>query len=106
SACWRIPVGKNMTDNFRHGVSGNLLGGIDVETGRVTQVYGRKDNQVSLVRHHPDSGYQFQGFVIPDWEQIIEILMLAGKTMVGLNLQNWDVALTDRGPIITEINVF
>lgn len=106
SACWRIPVGKNMTDNFRHGVSGNLLGGIDIETGRVTQVYGRINGGVHLVKHHPDTGYEFENFNIPDWERIIEILMLAGKTMIGLNLQNWDIALTDKGPIITEINVF
>lgn len=106
SACWRIPVGKNMTDNFCHGVSGNLLGGIDIETGRVTQVYGRKDSKISLVTCHPDSGYLFEGFIIPNWERIVETLMLAGRTMIGLNLQNWDVALTDQGPIITEINVF
>lgn len=106
SACWRIPVGKNMTDNFNHGVSGNLLGGIDIATGRITQVYGQKNNKINLVTHHPDSGYLFEEFTIPDWEHIIETLMLAGKTIIGLNLRNWDVALTDQGPIITEINVF
>lgn len=106
SACWRIPVGKNMTDNFNHGVSGNLLGGIDITTGRITQVYGQKNNKINLVTHHPDSGYLFEEFTIPDWEHIIETLILAGKTMIGLNLQNWDVALTDQGPIITEINIF
>lgn len=106
SACWRIPVGRNMTDNFRHGVSGNLLGGIDIETGKVTQVYSRKNNKVSPIKYHPDSGYRFEELVIPEWEHIIRMLMLTGKTMIGLNLQNWDVALTDRGPVITEINVF
>jgi hypothetical protein len=106
SACWRIPVGKNMTDNFCHGVSGNLLGGIDTKTGRVTQVYGRSGNKVGLVKSHPDTNYSFEGFMIPDWARIIDMLMTASKTMTGLNLQNWDVALTDQGPVITEINVF
>lgn len=106
SACWRIPVGKNMTDNFCHGVSGNLLGGIDTETGRVTQVYGRVNDKISLVKHHPDTGYSFENLMIPDWDRVIKMLMLAGKNMTGLNLQNWDIALTDQGPVITEINVF
>jgi len=39
---------KNMTDNFCHGTSDNLFGGIDIETSRVIEVYGRKNNKKIL----------------------------------------------------------
>lgn len=106
SVCWRIPAGDNMIDNFRHGVSGNLLGAIDIATGRVTRVCGRVGNKIDTVKYHPDTGFDFKNFVIPEWQKIIEMCKQAGEYMVGLNIQNWDVALTDKGPVITEINVF
>ena len=106
SACWRIPTGNNMIDNFRHGISGNLLGGIDTSTGKVTRVCGRVGNKIDPVKHHPDTGFPFENISIPDWSRVIDICTLAGEYIPGLGLQNWDVALTDRGPVITEINVF
>ena len=106
SACWRIPTGNNMIDNFRHGISGNLLGGIDTSTGKVTRVCGRVGKKIDPVKHHPDTGYPFENISIPDWSRVIDICTLAGEYIPGIGLQNWDVALTDRGPVITEINVF
>ena len=40
-AIWNTTVGKDDSTNFQHGASGNMLAGLDVETGRVTSVRGQ-----------------------------------------------------------------
>jgi hypothetical protein len=35
----RIVAGKNFTDNFRRGATGNLWASLDVREGRITDVY-------------------------------------------------------------------
>ena len=41
-AIWKINVGTEDSDNFRHGASGNMLGAFDLDTGRVTRVVSGK----------------------------------------------------------------
>ena len=49
-AVLRIPTGANMIDNFQHGASGNLLGSIEIDTGVVSNVIGKKNAQLKPYR--------------------------------------------------------
>lgn len=104
SAAWRIPTGSNMIDNFQHGASGNLLGGVDIATGRITRVVGRINDRIVPVESHPETGENLEMYMLPDWEQVIEICGQAANYLMGMNLHHWDIALTDRGPVIIENN--
>jgi len=105
SAVWRIPTGANITDNFNCGRNGNIIAGIELATGHVQRVV-RGINWINIpVDHHPDTGSAFCGLHLPDWQRICALCLDAATQFPGLRLQHWDVALTDRGPVIMEINV-
>lgn len=104
SAVWRIPTGSNMIDNFQHGSSGNLLGGVDITDGRITRVVGKINGKIETVKTHPDTGMQFDQYVLPDWSHVIKMSEQAANYLMGMNLHHWDIALADRGPVIVENN--
>jgi hypothetical protein len=105
SAVWRIPTGTNETDNFGVGASGNLIAAVDLETGvagNCVQGVGWRNRPRD---RHPDTGAALNGLELPDWKAAAEICLSAAGRFPGLQLQHWDVALTDRGPVILELNV-
>lgn len=104
SVVWRIPTGSNMVDNFQHGASGNFLGGVDTASGRITRVVGKLNGKIELVSAHPDTGEPFDPYTLPDWPRVIEICDQAANYLMGMNLHHWDIALTERGPVIIENN--
>lgn len=100
----RIPTGTNMFDNFRDGKSGNLLASIDLETGRIKEVYARFNIDQHTIDRHPDTGASFAGFVLPDWPQTVALIKAASKALPGLKIHGWDVAFTPTGPMLIETN--
>jgi len=105
SAVWRIPTGANITDNFNCGRNGNIIAGIELATGKVQRVVQGINWINTPVNHHPDTGSVFANLHLPDWPQICALCLDAAMLLPGLRLQHWDVALTDHGPVIMEINV-
>ncbi|QNA88421.1 hypothetical protein G4G28_07775 [Massilia sp. Dwa41.01b] len=103
-AVLRIPAGKNMIDNFRHGASGNLLGAIEVDSGLVSNVIGKKGNQLDTIPTHPDTGEQIIGFTLPDWEKAKDLCVQAAPLFPGIMYQSWDIAFTEEGPQTIEVN--
>jgi hypothetical protein len=102
-AVWKIPAGPNVADNFWR--TGNLLAGIDLETGRLTRVItGVATEQVDIVEH-PDSRASLVDFVIPDWAELKKLCVDAAATMPGITLQGWDVSPSERGPVLGEVNI-
>lgn len=106
SAVWRIPTGTNMVDNFQHGTSGNFLGGVDTASGQITRVVGNINGRIEPVSTHPDTGELFDRYTLPDWPRVIDICEQAANYLMGMNLHHWDIALTERGPVIIENNEF
>ena len=104
-AIWKIPVGGNPCDNFSHGQSGNLLGWVDPETGQANTIIKDVALNLTTVSHHPDTNENLVGVTLPDWEQAKQIALQGATAFPGLKLQHWDVALTDQGPQVLEINV-
>ncbi|HEX5437006.1 MAG TPA: sugar-transfer associated ATP-grasp domain-containing protein [Gemmatimonadaceae bacterium] len=102
-AVWKIPAGANASDNFWR--PGNLLAGIDTNTGTVVRVVtGTGPAQVKMERH-PDTGTAMVGFVMPHWEQVKALCLRAATVLYGLTLQAWDVAVCQEGPVLIEANV-
>jgi len=103
-AALRIPVGSSMVDNFRRGAAGNMFGEIDFETGRIRRVVSDIGLDYATADRHPDTGVPFEGFALPHWREAIDIATRASAAMPGLRVHSWDVAFSDRGPLLVETN--
>lgn len=89
------------------GDGGNVDAGIDVQYGTIYNALEfngfRKIRKVDV---HPDSGAQMTGVVIENWVAIKRKLEECQNAFPFLKAAGWDVALTDNGPVIIEVNDF
>jgi hypothetical protein len=104
-AVWKVPTGRNMSDNFMHGETGNLLAAVDARSGRVERVINGVGTRLRVVPVHPERGERLEGLELPDWQAVRQLCLTAASALPGLRLQHWDIALSDAGPVILEVNV-
>ncbi|MET0087449.1 MAG: sugar-transfer associated ATP-grasp domain-containing protein [Sedimenticola sp.] len=104
-ATWKVAVGQNMSDNLQHGESGNLSGPVDKDTGKVITLYCRDDLELVEKNIHPDTGEEITGFILPCWSDVKVLCEKASRSLPGIRLQAWDIALTPSGPVIVELSV-
>ncbi len=100
----RIPSGNSMTDNFQSGKSGNMIAFIDLETGRIRKVLNGLGIKWSEASTHPDTGQPLKDLQIPNWSDAVELVLKASRDIAGLKLHGWDVAFSDKGPLLVETN--
>jgi hypothetical protein len=100
----KIPIMGNPTDNFHQGKSGNLLAGIDTETGRLLRVMGMKKDIPLVIDRHPSTGTVFKDMKIPCWTDILAFVCMAGKEFPELKTAGWDIGLCDTGIYVLEAN--
>jgi hypothetical protein len=102
-ALWKVPLRSNPADNFWR--PGNMLAALDFASGRVRRVIrGVGPSQRELERH-PDTDQPLRGLALPNWEAAVELCLTAATAFPGLRMQAWDVAPTDRGPVLIEVNI-
>lgn len=83
--------------------AGGLGVSINIDTGCLEEYGGRRFDPKKYYSH-PDSGLQFKGVKVPQWD---EIKSLVYKTLVFLpqyRSLGFDIATTPQGPVILEIN--
>ena len=104
-AVFRVIVGSNVVDNVRHGQTGNLVCELDLEKGTLlqgkitTSKWGCRNVDV-----HPETGVQFRGFQLPDWEKARDLVIAAAPKFLPARMLGWDIAFTPEGPSIVETN--
>jgi len=106
-ATLRIPVGGNVTDNFSHGSSGNIIAPVDLETGELGVCRGATSRawpNLVEVPVHPDTGNPIPGFKIPLWRDVLALLDRGQQSLPALKTLGWDIAVTDNGAVIVEAN--
>ena len=103
-AFWKIGRERNITDNFCMGESGNLLAWIDKETGTVERVITGLWPTGAERLDHPDTKARLFGARLPNWSQAISMCCGAAELFPGLRLQHWDIAFSDQGPVLMELN--
>jgi hypothetical protein len=101
-ACWKIPTGSNVADNYWR--PGNLLAQIDLTSGRVRRV--TSGSGLDLIEHtqHPDTKAQLVGMEVPNWTRLSQTAVEAARLMRHMPLIGWDMALLETGPVIVEMN--
>lgn len=100
-----IKIGRNgrCVDNAGNG--GNVDSGVDVNTGRLFNVLQFDGWRNSFeIEKHPDSGAQLNGVVIENWEAIKAEVIRFQQAFPYCRAAGWDVAITDDGPVVLEVN--
>ena len=101
-ACWKIPAGANVADNYWR--SGNLLAQLDSAQGKVLRVLSGSGLGLTYHERHPDTGAAMIGFEIPQWSAIVATVTEGARLMQHVPLIGWDVTALDSGPLIVEMN--
>ena len=103
----RIIGADSVVDNFHFGMAGNLVGTIDLATGRLEHVLGAKQPGPGLRvwSHHPGTGAAFDDFRVPFMAEVRDIVTRAALAFAPLRTIGWDVAISDAGPSLIEGNV-
>lgn len=100
-ASWKIAVGDNPADNFWR--PGNLLAAIDPESGRVGRVVRGAGPDLVELESHPDSGARLLDVELPLWPEVRTLCLRGANSLPNCHVQGWDMAITDRGPILIEL---
>ncbi|MBR2667627.1 MAG: hypothetical protein IKD96_05680 [Oscillospiraceae bacterium] len=96
----RVGNGKQV-DNLN---AGGLALVLDRETGLITKPAVDKENRVFTA--HPITGTNFIGFTPPFYQEAVALVKRAALVEPRMGYVGWDVAITERGPILIEANQF
>jgi len=100
-AVWKIPSRSSAADNFWR--KGNVLASVDVETGRLSRSMIRRRLIYDEIEIHPETGTELRGWQYPMWTEMRETVERAARAVPWAPIQGWDVALTDRGVVLMEL---
>jgi hypothetical protein len=99
-AVYKIQPEPLGVDHLSYGAIGSW---VDLETGRLSP--GRSRHDFGYTRVIPGTDRSFVGFELPDWSQLKEVALEAARVFPWARSIGWDIALTDRGPVLIEGNV-
>lgn len=87
------------------GKGGNVMATINKKTGRLENIisYINYKSFVPLT-HHPDSGINLEEFKIENWDGLLDQVLDFHRKLSWLKAIGWDIAITDSGPVVIEIN--
>lgn len=98
----KLPSKDNLADSFWR--PGNLSCNVDPATGEILTV--RSQNCVETIDHdeHPDTGEKMLGEKLPMWDQVLDLVRQCAPIFHPVRYQSMDIAITDKGPVLIEIN--
>jgi len=101
SGLMRFGLGNSVIDNSH---AGGFFVGIDLKTG-VLNKFGHQFSEFGggKLTKHPDSDFVFDGFKLPYFKEICNLTIKA-TTYLPDRYIGWDIAISDKGPIIIEAN--
>ena len=102
AGCVRMSRNGNVVDNFN---SGGLSCIVNINTGKiVTDGY---DKFRSTFKKHPDTGTIINGFEVPMWDDVVNLVVEAAKVVPQIRYVGWDVAISNKyGPLLIEGNSY
>lgn len=104
----KLIVGRNVTDNFENGQTGNMQTVISLDTGRLRPAITMDQNGrgIKTIFEHPKTKISFDKFQLPLWSQIRKLVEETSMKFLPVRTIGWDVALTPEGPLILEGNIW
>lgn len=89
----RMGVGDSVIDNAH---AGGVFAQINIKTGKIESDGINTDGERYI--YHPDSKLKINGFIIPQWNTIVETCCEAAK-LTDNPITGWDVAINSKGNI-------
>jgi hypothetical protein len=85
---------------------GSIYVGIDIAKSCLKKdgYYQPDIGKEGIVNKHPDSGIVFDGYVISELQNAVNLCLKAHKFLYFNFIIGWDVAITENGPLILEVN--
>jgi hypothetical protein len=104
-AALKIALGKVPVDNM---MKGNAVAPIDLASGMVGPGCVMDMTKPLILPIpldlHPKTGSRIEGQQLPLWQETVDTVKRAAACFYLNSVVAWDVAITDRGPIIIEAN--
>jgi hypothetical protein len=101
-AALKLPAANNIADNFWR--KGNLLANINVNNGTLGRTIRGSGVATEELDTYPDSSRQLRGMQLPFWREVLELNARAVSFLPRIRYNSLDIALTDDGPVIVEMN--
>lgn len=102
-----IKIGRNGKCVDNAGAGGNIDAKVELSTGRICDVIQFNGmHKVTPIENHPDSGNRLEGICIDNWEYIKNKVLTYQQALPFCKAAGWDIAITEEGPIIVEVNDF
>jgi hypothetical protein len=102
-AVWRMAAKGAMNDSA--GAGTNTVCDMDMVTGQIKRAHhGDYLTGRDITHSAVDPTRQLVGFVVPGWPAILQQLCDAHQCFPGHGILGWDVAITENGPLVTEVN--
>lgn len=87
------------------GGGGNVDVCIDIETGEIKYAIQYDGwRKIKEIEMHPDSGTQLNGTIIENWDNIKAEVIKFQQAFPWCKAAGWDIAITDDGPVVIEVN--
>jgi len=102
SCVLKLPAPKEVADNFWR--TGAILCAISTETHEISRAVMNTGREFKLIESNPETSEQIVGFEIPDFDKAAKTVLEAARFLPGIRVQSWDVAFTDKGPVLLEVN--
>lgn len=102
-----IKIGRAGSCVDNAGAGGNIDASIDLETGEINNVVCFNGwRNIVKTDTHPDSNTLIKGLCIDNWHKIIDDIKSFQKAMPYCKAAGWDIAITENGPVVIEVNDF
>jgi hypothetical protein len=99
-AIMRCGIGESYIDNWS---AGGVAVGIDNNTGRLKKYAYNKEGTRYI--EHPTSKVVFEGFIVPQWQRIIDLAVKIQKALPCYRILGMDIAIQENGePVLVEVN--
>lgn len=102
-----IKIGREGRCVDNAGGGGNVDVCVDVETGEIRYAIQFDGwHHVQDIDCHPDNGHPLNGVIIENWESVKAEVIRFQQAFPYCKVAGWDIAITDEGPVVIEINDF
>lgn len=102
-----IKIGRKGKCVDNAGGGGNVDACIDMGTGIMKYAIQFDGlGKAMEITHHPDSGTLLEGVKIEKWNDIVEQVLHFQECFPYCKAAGWDIAITDEGPVVIEVNDF
>lgn len=102
-----IKIGRTGSFIDNAGSGGNIDANINLDTGALENVIEFNGfDSIRKIEYHPDNGCQLEGMKIENWEMVKQTIKKYQQSCPFIKAVGWDVAITDDGPVVIEMNDF